>query len=57
MRDVIMKRNSVSHDGQQFQQYQKNPPLTSKSLTKMKITTHNVGNPGTGSGRAKPFLC
>ena len=52
-----MKRNSVSHDGQQFQQYQKKPPLTSKSLTKMKITTHNVGNPGTVSGRAKMFFC
>ena len=34
-----------------------NPPLTSKSLTKMKSTTHNVGNPGIGSGRAKTFFC
>ena len=34
-----------------------NPPLTSKSLTTIKITTHNIGNPGTGSGRTKTFFC
>ena len=33
-----------------------NPPLTSKSLTKIKTTAHNVGNPGTGSRRAKTFF-
>jgi hypothetical protein len=56
MRDVIMKRKSLSHDGQQFHQYNK-APLTSKSLTTIKTTTYNVGNPGTGSGQAKPFFC
>jgi hypothetical protein len=34
-----------------------NPPLTCKSLTTIKTTTHNVENPGTGSGRANTFLC
>jgi hypothetical protein len=33
-----------------------NPPLTSKSLTTIKTTTYNVGDPGTGSGRAKTFF-
>ena len=35
MPDVIMKRKSLSHDGQQFYQYKK-APLTSKSLTTIK---------------------
>ena len=53
MRDVIMKRKSLSHDGQQFNQYQQtNPPLTSKSLTTIKTTIHNVG-----SERAKTSFC
>ena len=33
-----------------------NPPLTSKSLTPIKITTYNVGNPGTASWWAKTFF-
>jgi hypothetical protein len=57
MRDVIMKRKILSHDGQQFHWYKKKTPLTSKSLTTINTTTYNVGNPGTGSGQAKPLFC
>jgi len=45
-----MKRKSLIHDGQQL-------PVTSKSLTTIKTTTHNDGNPGTGSGWGQTFVC
>ena len=48
----------LRHDGQQFHQYQQNkqPHLTSISLTTIKIKTYNVGNPGTGLGQSQTLF-
>ena len=49
----------LNHDGQHFYQYQQNKqsPLTLKSLNTIKTRTHNIGNSGTGSGRANTLFC
>jgi len=46
--EMWLWKESLRHVGQQLYQYQQNkqPPLTSKSLTTVKTRTYNVGNTG-----------
>ena len=57
--EIWLWNEGLSHDGQQFHQYQQNKqsPLTSKSLTTIKTTAYNVVNTGTGLGQAQTLFC
>jgi len=55
---MLLCKERLIHDGQQFHQFQQNkqPHLTSKSLTTMQIRAYNVVNPGIGLGQAQTLL-
>jgi hypothetical protein len=56
--EMWLWNEGLSHEGQQFHQYQQNKqsPLTSTSLTIIKTRTCNVGNSGTGLGQPQTPL-
>jgi hypothetical protein len=57
--EMWLWNEGLSHDGQQFHQYQQNkqPPLTSTSLTTIKTSTYNVENFGTGLAQPQTLFC
>ena len=57
--EMWLCNEGLSHDGQQFHQYQesKQSPLTSTSLTTINTSTYNVGNSGTGLAQPQTLFC
>jgi hypothetical protein len=57
--EMWLWNEGLSHDDQQFHQYQQNKqsPLTSTSLTTIKTSTYNVENFGTGLAQPHTLFC